>query len=55
MLLVISKLCTYYNGLLIFKRTYNITVFPLLAHLADTLSFKMKIIYWIENKQILEV
>jgi hypothetical protein len=37
------------------KDTYNITVFPLLAQPADTLSFKMKILYWIEYKQLLDV
>ena len=30
------------------KDTCNLTVSPLLAQPADTLSFKMKILYWIE-------
>ena len=37
------------------KDRYNITVFPPLAQPADTLSLKMKILYWIEKMQLLEV
>ena len=34
------------------KDTYKLTVSPLLSQPAVTLSFKMKILYWIEYKQL---
>jgi len=34
---------------------YNVSVFLLLAQPADTLFLKMKILYWIEYKHLLEV
>ena len=40
---------------LFLKDRYNITEFPVLAQPADTLPLKMMILYWIKNKQLLEV
>jgi hypothetical protein len=53
MLLVISKFVHIITAYLFPK--YEIKVILLLVQQTDTLSLEMKILYWIGNKQLLDV